>query len=305
LIGYPFAGFVTDNTLRSALQSAIESGWRQARRLEITRQEQGVASVLRLSIRPMRKDDAGAGVVIIEDITQSCAAEASRNAFVTQASHELRTPLTNMRLCLETAMDDENADPAERAKCFNVLNQETRRLERMVSEMLSVAEIEAGVIKLRVDDVRLDSLFEELRSDFESLAKEKRIELVFELPPKFPVIQADRNKLALALHNLVGNAVKYTPEGGRVTISLRVERDRITVEVVDTGIGIKDEEADLVFEKFYRAKDPRVAKISGSGLGLTLSRQVARLHGGDVTLQSQLNRGSTFSLVVPMVSKAA
>ena len=305
LIGYPFAGFVTDASIRTALQSAIESGWRQSRRLELTRQEQGIASVLRLSIRPMRKDDAGAGVVIIEDITQSCAAEAARNAFVTQASHELRTPLTNMRLCLETAMDDEQADPADRAKCFNVLNQETRRLERMVSEMLSVAEIEAGAIKLRVDDVRLDSVFEELKADFESLAKDKRIELVFELPPKFPVIQADRNKLALALHNLVGNAIKYTPAGGRVTISLRVERDRITVEVVDSGIGIKDEEAELVFEKFYRAKDPRVAKISGSGLGLTLSRQVARLHGGDVTLQSQFNRGSTFTLVVPMVSKAA
>jgi PAS domain S-box-containing protein len=303
LIGYPFAGFVTDASLRSALQSAIESGWRQTRRLELTRQEQGIASVLRLSIRPMRKDDAGAGVVIIEDITQSCAADAARNAFVTQASHELRTPLTNMRLCLEGAMDDE--DPADRAKCFNVLNQETRRLERMVSEMLSVAEIEAGAIKLRVDDVRLDSVFEELKSDFESLAKEKRIDLVFELPPKFPVMQADRNKLALALHNLVGNAIKYTPAGGRVTISLRVERDRITVEVVDSGIGIKDEETELVFEKFYRAKDPRVAKISGSGLGLTLSRQVARLHGGDVTLQSQFNRGSTFTLVVPMVSKAA
>ncbi|HEV8293333.1 MAG TPA: histidine kinase dimerization/phospho-acceptor domain-containing protein, partial [Tepidisphaeraceae bacterium] len=206
LIGRPFAESLSDAAIRSAVQSAVESGWRQGRRLEFTRQEQGINSVLRLTIRPMRKDDGDSGVVIIEDITQSCAAEASRNAFVTQASHELRTPLTNMRLCLEVAMDEQNADPAERAKCFNVLNQETRRLERMVTEMLSVAEIEAGAIKLRVDDVRLDSLFEELRSDFQPLAKEKHITLVFDLPPKFPVIQADRNKLALALHNLVGNA---------------------------------------------------------------------------------------------------
>ena len=305
LIGRPFAESLSDTAIRSAAQSAVESGWRQGCRLEFTRQEQGINSVLRLSIRPMRKDDGGSGVVIIEDITQSCAAEASRNAFVTQASHELRTPLTNMRLCLEVAMDDQNADPAERAKCFNVLNQETRRLERMVTEMLSVAEIEAGAIKLRVDDVRLDNLFEELRSDFEPLAKEKRIALLFDMPPKFPVIQADRNKLALALHNLVGNAIKYTPDGGCVTISLRAERDRLTVEVMDTGIGIKNEELELVFEKFYRAKDPRVATIDGSGLGLTLSRQVARLHGGDVTLQSQLNQGSTFTLVVPMANKAA
>jgi len=224
---------------------------------------------------------------------------------VTQASHELRTPLTNMRLCLEVAMDDPTSDPAARAKCLNVLNQETRRLERIVTEMLSMAEIEAGAIKLRIDDVRLESLFEELRADFEPLAKEKQIELVFDLPQKFPVLQADRNKLVLALHNLVGNAIKYTPEGGRVTISLQIEQDRVSVEVVDTGIGIKEEEGELVFEKFYRAKDPRVAKISGSGLGLALSRQVARLHGGDVTLESRLNEGSTFTLVVPMVSKAA
>jgi signal transduction histidine kinase len=282
-----------------------QSGWSQRRSFELTRKVQGVASVLRLSIRPLRKDDNGTAVVIIEDVTQQRAAEASRNSFVTQASHELRTPLTNMRLCLEVAMDDRANDAAARARCFNVLNQETRRLDRIVSEMLSIAEIEEGTIRLRIDDLRLETVFEELRADFGPMAKEKRIELIFDLPPKFPVLQADRNKFVLALHNLVGNAIKYTPEGGRVTIALRVEQQRITIEVIDTGIGIKEEESELVFEKFYRAKDPRVAKINGSGLGLALSRQVARLHGGDVTLQSKLNEGSTFILTVPVVSKAA
>jgi PAS domain S-box-containing protein len=304
-IGHLFADLLQDPSANSEIDAVRQSGWSQRRSFELTRKVQGVASVLRLSIRPLRKDDNGTAVVIIEDVTQQRAAEASRNSFVTQASHELRTPLTNMRLCLEVAMDDRANDAAARARCFNVLNQETRRLDRIVSEMLSIAEIEEGTIRLRIDDLRLETVFEELRADFGPMAKEKRIELIFDLPPKFPVLQADRNKFVLALHNLVGNAIKYTPEGGRVTIALRVEQQRITIEVIDTGIGIKEEESELVFEKFYRAKDPRVAKINGSGLGLALSRQVARLHGGDVTLQSKLNEGSTFILTVPVVSKAA
>lgn len=305
LIGHVIGQLLEDGAAKAAVEAIFGSTSPQRRSVEFTRQEQGLASVLRLSVRPLRKEDTNSALVMIEDITQQRIAEAARNSFVTQATHELRTPLTNMRLCLETAVDEGSDDPAIQAACFNTLNQETRRLDRIITGMLSLAEIEAGAMRLRTDDVRLDSLFDELRADFEPLAKEKRIELRFDLPPKFPVLQGDRDKLVLALHNLVGNAIKYTPDGGRVTVVLRVETDRIVIEIADTGIGIDEGERELVFEKFYRAKDPRVAKITGSGLGLALSREVARRHGGDVTLQSEVNQGSTFTLTVPMLTKAA
>lgn len=263
------------------------------------------ATVLRVSVKPTRKGDEAAAVVLIEDVTQAREAEKSRNGLVAQASHELRTPLTNIRLYVEALLEDDGQDnPAARATAINTINQEARRLERIVADMLSVSEMEAGSFRLRVDDVPVGQMVEDLRHDFEPQAADKEITLAFELSPKLPRIRGDRDKLTLALHNLVGNALKYTPAGGTVTLRAQVTgegtaEERLVFEVVDTGIGIRPEEQDLVFDRFYRAKDKRIAGITGTGLGLTLSREVARLHGGDVTLRSEVDKGSTFVLVVP------
>lgn len=274
--------------------------------LDIERKsEEGPGGVLRFSVRPVRRDDSASAMVVIEDITQQKAAEAARHAFVAQATHELRTPLTNIRLYVETAIEDGENDPQTRAKCLNVINGETRRLERIVGEMLSVAEIEAGAMKLKSDDVRLETVFEELRSDYAAQAQEKKITLAFNLPPKLTVIAGDRDKIMLALHNLVGNALKYTPDGGKVDVTVNVDARQLSVEVRDTGIGMSQEDAEKVFERFYRAKDPRVAKITGTGLGLTIAREVVRLHGGDIAVESRLNQGSAFTLTVPVKAEAA
>jgi signal transduction histidine kinase len=262
----------------------------------------GPAGVLRFSIRPVRREDGAAAMVIIEDITQQKVAEASRNAFVAHATHELRTPLTNIRLYLETVMEDGEKDAAVRGKCLNVINQEARRLERIVGEMLSVSEIEAGSLRLKADDVRLDVLLEDLRTDYEPQAREKNIRLEFKLPPKLPVIHGDRDKLIVAMHNLVGNALKYTPEGGGVAVAVESDGKRFVFSVTDTGFGISEDDVERIFERFYRAKDPRVEKITGTGLGLPLAREIARLHGGDIAVQSELNKGSTFTLTLPAVA---
>ncbi len=258
------------------------------------------AGVLRFSVRPVRREDAASAMIVIEDITQQKAAEEARHAFVAQATHELRTPLTNIRLYVETAIEDGEADPSIRVQALNVINSESRRLERIVGEMLSVAEIEAGAFKLKTDDVRLDQLFDGLKTDYQQQANEKKIALVFVLPPKLPVLQADREKVAVALHNLVGNALKYTPGGGSVTVRVEADEKQLAVSVADTGIGISPDDCQKIFERFYRANDNRVDKITGTGLGLTIAREVARLHGGDITVESQLNKGSTFTLALPL-----
>ncbi|MFW6061431.1 MAG: sensor histidine kinase [Planctomycetota bacterium] len=256
--------------------------------------------VLRVSARPMRKEDRAKIMVTIDDVTQQKVADEARNSFVAHATHELRTPLTNIRLYVETAIEDGEEDPGLRAKCLNVINMETRRLERMVGEILSVSEIEAGSFRIQTDDVRLMALLEELEQDYQIQAKDKGLQLRVDLPPKLPVIQADRDKLALALHNLVGNALKYTPAPGQVTVKAAIEPTQFKVEVRDTGIGISDAEAERIFEKFYRAGDDRVRRESGSGLGLALAREVMRLHGGDITVESVINEGSTFVLTLPV-----
>jgi signal transduction histidine kinase len=170
--------------------------------------------------------------------------------------------------------------------------------------MLSVSEIEAGSLSLKNDDVRIAELMADLESDFRGPAQEKGLRLVFELPPKLPVLQGDRDKIMLALHNLIGNAVKYTLEG-QVVVSVHHAGGQLVVEVRDTGIGIAEIDQAKLFEKFYRAPDPRVAKIVGSGLGLALAREVARRHGGDITVQSQPEKGSAFTLTLPAPAEAA
>jgi PAS domain S-box-containing protein len=305
LIGADITKFIQVDSVLASIREVATGASRRRSVQDIERQDGGVTGVLRFSVRPVRRQDSASAMLTIDDITQQRVAEEARHSFVAQATHELRTPLTNIRLYVETAIEDGESDPATRARCLNVINGETRRLERIVGEMLSVAEIEAGSFKLNSDDVRLDALFTEIQGDFQQQAIDKHIELIFNLPPKIPVVKGDRDKIVLALHNLVGNALKYTPEHGKVEVKVEFPKGRVVVEVKDTGIGISPDDQQKVFERFYRAQDPRVAKITGTGLGLTLAREVARLHGGDITLESEIDHGATFTLTLPASAEAA
>ena len=303
--GTAFGGYIEDQAAKDAIGRVVSGVSKSRATVEIERPAGPgrERTVLRLSVRPLGREQSLAGLVVVEDTTQQRVADESRNAFVAQATHELRTPLTNIRLYVETLVED-GESAQTRAKCLNVIGSEARRLERIVGDMLSVSEIEAGALKLRGGEVQVEGLLQELEADFRAQAEDKEIKLMFELPPKLPVMQADRDKLMLAMHNLVGNALKYTPAGGVVRVRVEEGPGRLSVAVIDNGIGINKDELELVFEKFFRAKDRRIAGITGSGIGLALARQVVRLHGGDITCESQIDKGSTFTLTVPLGGEA-
>ena len=294
-----------DEKVCDAVRAAVHEPMRRRAIEEIERDNGVSTSILRFVVRPVRREDPGVAMIVIEDVTQQRLAERSRNAFIASATHELRAPLTNIRLYAEMALEDAGNSPAVQSKALDVINQETNRLDRMVGDILSVAQIEAGTLSLKKDDVRLEELFANLQTDYDLQAKEKNIALTFNLPAKLPVITADRDKLMVGLHNLVSNALKYTPEEGQVTVNVTVDNEGLHAEVVDTGIGISDEDVEKVFDKFYRAKDARLETITGSGLGLAIAREVARLHGGDITVRSELDKGSVFTLTLPVAQEAA
>ena len=297
--------FLRDERVLAATRAATTGPMQRRTIIEAQRNGEAGTGVLRFIIRPVRREDSGVAMIVIEDITQQRAAEEAQHAFVAQATHELRTPLTNIRLYTEMALDEGKKDPAVLANCLNIINQETYRLDHTVADILSITEIESGTLTVRRDDVRLEEIFPELQAGYTAQADEKQIQMSFNLPPKLPVIKGDREKIRVALHNLVGNALKYTPAGGQVSVSVAVNDGHLVVAVGDTGIGIGEEDREHIFEKFYRAKDARVAKITGSGLGLVIAREVARMHGGDITCESELNRGSTFTLQLPVPAEAA
>lgn len=293
---------IDETTVIEAVAGVLSGKTKQRITVEVCRELAGTdeKSVLRCSIRPLRREDGASALVLLEDVTQQRVADESRNSFVAQATHELRTPLTTIRLYHEQLVEmGEQTDAIERAKCLNIIGSEVRRLERIVGDMLSVSEIEAGTFKLVRDDVKLDETLRTLEGEFKAQAEDKEITLAFDHPPKLPIIAGDRDKVVMALHNLIGNAIKYTPTGGTVTVRATHEGATISVDVIDNGIGIAEDEHELVFQKFYRSKDKRVSSISGSGIGLALAREVVRLHGGDVTIKSAIDRGSTFTLSLP------
>lgn len=305
MVRVDIAGLIADQKVLDGLRDIIAGP--TSKRVVVTAEQGGsiTKGVLKYTVCPVRRDDSRFGLIAIEDVTQQRVAEAAMNSFLAKAAHELRTPLTNVRLLVEDALERCQSDPTSTGKNLNVINEETQRLERTVSEILSASQIEAGCFELRSDDVHVDQLLQQLKADHDPQAKERKIALEFELPPKLPVLQADRDKISLVLHNLLGNALKYTLEGGRVVVAAAVDKGRLNVAVTDTGVGISADEHEKVFEKFYRCKNALTTNVKGSGLGLAIARDVARLHGGDIALESELGKGSTFTLTLPIVEEAA
>ncbi len=297
-VGKPLSPLLPNEELAALFEQMISGTGPGRARHEIQVGDENEQSTLRITMRRMMA--SGGVMVTIEDVTQQRTAEASRHDFVSQATHELRTPLTNIRMYVETAQTDGEEDKELRGECLNVISRESQRLERLVTEMLSVSEIEAGSMTIRKDDVRLDQLFKSLQQDYNANASKKNIDLRFDLPPKLPAVQGDRDKLSIVVQNLLGNAIKYTPEGGNVSVSVDLSATELIIEFRDSGIGISEEDQKHVFEKFYRANDPRLGDITGSGLGLALAHEIVRLHGGEMSVESVLNEGSLFRVTLPI-----
>jgi signal transduction histidine kinase len=159
--------------------------------------------------------------------------------------------------------------------------------------------MELGSLSLNKQVTDLNRMLNEVVAKVRPQIEEKQqtFEIVF--PEKLPEPELDKDKIAALLVNLLGNAVKYTPEGGRVTFRVNVSDQHIEINVEDTGVGIAEDELPKVFDKFFRSQDPRVQQETGTGLGLALAQEVVRLHGGQITVESELNKGSTFSVLLP------
>ncbi len=257
-------------------------------------------SSYRVRVIPLQRGHRhGECVVLIRDVSQQIRAERAREEFMIQVSHELRTPLTNIRAYTETLSSGMFEDPGVITECYNVITKETRRLSRLVEDILSVSQLEIGTIELQIDNVDLKTLLSEGVRDVRGLADEKNLDIQLALPDKLEPIQADRDKLAVVINNLLGNAIKYTPPDGHVVVGCQFTGGDVVISVKDNGIGIEPADQPRVFEKFQRATDPEVLKQTGTGIGLYTAREIARRHRGDIELISEKGQGSTFLVRLP------
>ncbi|MHB8902856.1 MAG: ATP-binding protein, partial [Thermoguttaceae bacterium] len=245
----------------------------------------------------------GSFVWSVRDVTQQKLADKMRDQFVNAATHELRTPMANIKAYAETLALGE-VDDVEQQKMFcNVINEEVTRLARFIDDLLHLSRMEAGATTLQLQVTEMGRLLEETARKVRPQMVQKHLKFDVELPARLPELVVDKDKLTVAVINLLGNAAKYTPEGGSVQMRVSLAQNFLHIEVEDTGIGIAQEELPRVLDKFYRSSDPRVHAETGSGLGLSLTQEIVRLHGGKLALTSELNKGSKFTISLPVTAE--
>jgi two-component system sensor histidine kinase ResE len=257
--------------------------------------------LLRLSAVTSPDDEVGKvlGIVAtLSDITHHHELQQIKNDVITLVTHELRTPLTAIQGMSEVLTAHE-VEPETRGRMLSTINDESKRLARMINEYLDITRLESGIQKARFVNVNISDLVERTLLVLDALAAQKEIEIIrcFELG--LPVISADAGMLAQAMTNIVGNAVQYSPPKTKITVDVQTHLNRLQISVRDEGYGISPEQLPHIFEKFYRVPHRQTTEISGTGLGLALTREIVELHGGRITVESQLNVGSTFTIFLP------
>jgi len=242
-------------------------------------------------------DAEGGIVLVLRDLSAIERAQRVRQDFVANVSHELRTPLTSLRGYAETLLDGGLDDAANRERFVRVIRDQTERLQELVEDLLSLAELERTDARLRSEPFDVRALADAQVSAFRAAAERMGLALAVDPGPPLEVI-ADRRRLEQVFANLLDNAVKYT-ERGAVHVALGSSDGRAWVEVRDTGPGIPREDQDRVFERFYRVDKARSREQGGTGLGLSIVKHIVQLHGGRVWVTSEPGQGSTFRFEIP------
>ncbi|HEY6708318.1 MAG TPA: ATP-binding protein [Actinomycetota bacterium] len=236
-------------------------------------------------------------VVTMTDITQRRRLEVLRRDFVANASHELKTPVAAVRALAETLLTALPDDPEAGRRFAERIGREAERLDLLTRDLLDLSRVERGA--LDVEPVDLVGLVKEVVGGYADRAEERRIKLSTEVEPGV-ALRGDRAQLGLLLSNLIDNALRYTPAKGAVCVRLNAAESRAVLQVHDTGQGIPAGELSRVFERFYRVDKARARQTGGTGLGLAIVRHVAEAHGGTVRVDSELGRGSTFTVALPV-----
>ncbi len=257
--------------------------------------------VFRISLSYL-KDNEGSVVnkmISIQNISQQKAAEKTQHEFIANVAHEFLTPLTTINSYAEMLIDDEVSDRELQKEFYNTISEEVGRLSSFIQNLLNMSKIEMGGLTLDSGLVKTDWLITDCLTAVEKAAVEKQITLKQNMPDNFPTLIGDKELLKIAIINLLGNAVKYTPQGGQINFSLSQADQEVVFEVSDTGYGIAADELPQIFDKFFRSKNPNILEEKGSGLGLAMTAEIIQLHGGSIEAQSELDKGTHFTVRLP------
>ncbi len=259
-----------------------------------------VERILQVHAVPLRLGPGETGVaMVLHDITALRQLEHVRTEFVANVSHELRTPLTAIQGYLETLLGGAMEDPAHARRFLEVVFRHTERLGRLLNDLTDLSNIELGRVALHRGPVDLAEVVEGTLDIIRAKADAGGVRLEARLPDHLPAVQADRDRLAQILINLVDNAVKYTPGGGRVTVEGAAGVGLVEVAVADTGVGIPPADLPRITERFYRVDKARSRELGGTGLGLAIVKHLVAAHGGTLVIESRLGEGTRVRVTLP------
>ncbi len=266
--------------------------------------------VLRLQVSPIKESGEVSGAAIVfHDITDLKKLEKMRVEFVANVSHELKTPLASIKGFVETLKDGAVNEPENARRFLGIIEKHANRLDNLINDLLSLSKIESRETPLELKRVRLLPLMKKVSANLEDRIKEKNHSLGLRVEPEGLELVADEALLDQAVTNLLDNATKYTPAGGRLSLYARIvfplggvspKDGRIEISVADTGIGIPEQDLPRIFERFYRVDKARSREMGGTGLGLAIVKHIMLAHGGEARVESQPGLGSTFTLSFPI-----
>jgi two-component system phosphate regulon sensor histidine kinase PhoR len=295
--GHPLLEAVRSHELRAVVQQALRTRKPGNSEIAWRGKPQRIFDVL---ATPLPGDPLPGVVIVLRDVSEVKRLEQMRQQFIANVSHELKTPLSSIKAYTETLLGGAMKDPVHGQRFLERIDEQAGRLHQLIMDMLSLARIESSQAPLELTNVSLGRVVQRTVIDHERLAASKQVTLENRIGETTIGVRADEEALRQILNNLIDNAVKYTPAGGRVTVTGRVEGPVVLCEVTDTGPGIPAEHHSRLFERFYRVDKARSRELGGTGLGLSIVKHLTQAMGGSVQVTSQVGQGSTFTVRLPI-----
>lgn len=292
--GRPLLEVVSTPDVIALWQTGRQTGEQQETIIEAP----GRAAFMRLVVSPLPGSPAGGEMLLLQDLTQVRRLETIRRDFISNISHELRTPLASLKALVETLQDGALEDPAVSGNFLRRMEIEVDSLTQMVQELLELSRIESGQVPLRLAPISLEQLLAEPLDRLRPQAERAELRFAVNLPTEPITVLADADRVRQVIANLVHNAVKFTPAGGRVSISAMRVRHEAVISVYDTGIGIPAKDLPRIFERFYKADRARAG--GGTGLGLAIAKHIVQAHGGRIWAESDEATGSVLRFTLPL-----
>ena len=298
-LGKHYLEVFRDPELNELIQTTLTSGQGLKRSLSFLSQPDKIYQVQSSLIRDSESNTGGV-VMVFHDVSEMKRLERVRQEFVANVSHELRTPLTAIKGYAEALLDENLESSPHAAEFLKVIDRHAARMEKIVADLLLISQLESPARSLRKEPIDVPELLRTALDSVTPLGEAKKQTLEWKCPAEIPALSADGQKAHQMLVNLLQNAINYTPEGGRITLEARKEEGGVQFEVADSGIGIPSEDLPRIFERFYRVDKGRSRELGGTGLGLSIVKHIAEAHGGRVSVESRLGKGSRFTVTLPL-----